>query len=300
MGKHPKKNGGPSHNENRGRSSTFISEDDDSPIFFYMPKEKYGEFCQWHPTKFSVTKDEISRLVGRSDLYTPGSSSSSSSDPSTSQLLQPLQPNNPIITDSAEGENTKGKGNTVTPAVGEDDNRETEGGLERETEEQYDWGSIVFNCAEQFMMYCKAARFGDLATQKKILLSKDPKEQKRLGKATAGFEDASWDQVKYHVVVAGNMAKFGQNKALIKVLMNTMCKNTGDRNGPNGSLPKWKGKELVEAASRDRIWGIGFTANNALKTSRENWGQNLLGKALMEVRQRLMEGAPEAALQKEV
>ena len=36
----------------------------------------------------------------------------------------------------------------------------------------------------------------------------------------------------------------------------------------------------------DRIWGIGFSAENAEK-NRHRWGLNLLGKALMEVRERI-------------
>lgn len=46
--------------------------------------------------------------------------------------------------------------------------------------------------------------------------------------------------------------------------------------------------ELVEAAPKDRIWGIGFGAKYA-EDFRQEWGQNLLGKALMEVRKRLRE-----------
>jgi ribA/ribD-fused uncharacterized protein len=100
-------------------------------------------------------------------------------------------------------------------------------------------GSITFNCAEQFMMYCKAGRFHDRETQRKVLATTSPKEQKRLGKLTEGFSAASWDEVKSAVVLAGNIAKFGQNAKLKGKLL-----ATGDR-------------LMVEAASRDRVWGIG-------------------------------------------
>jgi len=36
----------------------------------------------------------------------------------------------------------------------------------------------------------------------------------------------------------------------------------------------------------DRIWGIGFGERNA-GNNRHRWGKNLLGKALMNVRERL-------------
>jgi ribA/ribD-fused uncharacterized protein len=47
-------------------------------------------------------------------------------------------------------------------------------------------------------------------------------------------------------------------------------------------------RELVEASPMDRIWGVGFAADNAGQ-NRVRWGQNLLGKALMNVRAKLRE-----------
>lgn len=59
-----------------------------------------------------------------------------------------------------------------------------------------------------------------------------------------------------------------------------------------GNLRKWllatDERELVEASPLDRIWGVGFGEKNA-GANRHRWGQNLLGKALMEVRTRLRE-----------
>ena len=46
------------------------------------------------------------------------------------------------------------------------------------------------------------------------------------------------------------------------------------------------GAEEVEASSSDRVWGIGFNAKQAM-SNRESWGENRLGKALMEVRTQL-------------
>jgi ribA/ribD-fused uncharacterized protein len=128
--------------------------------------------------------------------------------------------------------------------------------------------SITFNCAEQFMMYCKAGRFYDKETQGMILVTDSPKDQKRLGKLTAGFTDASWDEIKSEVVVAGNISKFRQNPKLKRKLL-----ATGSR-------------MLVEAASRDRVWGIGYTAKLAI-SHRQHWGENRLGKALMVTREHL-------------
>lgn len=64
------------------------------------------------------------------------------------------------------------------------------------------------------------------------------------------------------------MAKFGQNRHI------------------RGRLLATGGRLLCEAASRDRVWGIGYTAKHAMNF-RQHWGENLLGKALMNVRRRL-------------
>ena len=42
----------------------------------------------------------------------------------------------------------------------------------------------------------------------------------------------------------------------------------------------------MKASPYDSIWGIGFSAANA-GVNPDNWGENLLGKALMRVRDRL-------------
>jgi ribA/ribD-fused uncharacterized protein len=47
-------------------------------------------------------------------------------------------------------------------------------------------------------------------------------------------------------------------------------------------------RELVEASPSDRIWGVGFAERDAPR-NRYRWGQNLLGRALMDVRTRLRE-----------
>ena len=68
----------------------------------------------------------------------------------------------------------------------------------------------------------------------------------------------------------GNFQKFLQNPALKDFLL-----RTGD-------------KILVEASPRDRIWGIGMGASNENAENPAAWrGRNLLGFALMEVRDEL-------------
>ncbi|EKD12238.1 uncharacterized protein L3040_000291 [Drepanopeziza brunnea f. sp. 'multigermtubi'] len=119
------------------------------------------------------------------------------------------------------------------------------------------------------MIYCKAARFYDGTTQAKVLAASTPKEQKSLGKLVNGFDPESWDEVKSSVVLAGSIAKYEQNPKLKDKLL-----ATGER-------------LLVEAASKDRVWGIEYTEKEAM-SNREHWGENRLGKALMEAREHLM------------
>ncbi|KAK7995721.1 hypothetical protein PG990_014494 [Apiospora arundinis] len=132
------------------------------------------------------------------------------------------------------------------------------------------WNPIYFSYAEQFMMYCKAGTFRDTESQQQIMATGDPKQQKALARATRGFQASRWDEIKSAVVVAGNMAKFQQNAHL-----KSHFPSTGDR-------------VLAEDASQDRVWGIGYTAEEVMAQQR-NWGENRLGKGLMEVMKRLRE-----------
>lgn len=72
----------------------------------------------------------------------------------------------------------------------------------------------------------------------------------------------------------GLMYKFGNGVDADVNLLRERLLNTGKR-------------ELFEASPSDRIWGIGFSISEAKKTNKRNFGSNLLGKALMEVREHL-------------
>ncbi|OBT87421.1 hypothetical protein VE02_04685 [Pseudogymnoascus sp. 03VT05] len=132
---------------------------------------------------------------------------------------------------------------------------------------------ITFSCAEQFMMYCKAGRFHDADTQRRVLATDSPKEQKHLGRQVNGFFDARWDEVKSDVVVAGSIAKFSRNRKLRGKLL-----ATGER-------------LLVEASSQDPVWGIGYSAKHAME-HQKHWGENRLGKALMVTRNHIRLNEP--------
>ncbi|KAI4715387.1 hypothetical protein E4T48_08436 [Aureobasidium sp. EXF-10727] len=132
-----------------------------------------------------------------------------------------------------------------------------------------DHPDVTFTSAEQYMMHAKAQTFNNPAIAAQILAATASKAQKALGRKIKGFSDRVWDQVKLGIVERGNYLKFSQNEKFREVLL-----GTGDR-------------LIVEASANDRIWGIGYNAAGAEKVSRERWGQNLLGVALMNVREKI-------------
>lgn len=132
---------------------------------------------------------------------------------------------------------------------------------------------IQYPSAEHFMMAGKALLFGDQETHERILKAVTPADVKQLGREVRGFDDARWTEARLDIVVQGNLAKFSQHPALGEYLL-----STGDQ-------------VLVEASPVDRIWGIGLAADDARASRPEQWrGLNLLGYALMEVRERLRIG----------
>lgn len=133
-----------------------------------------------------------------------------------------------------------------------------------------------FITAEHYMMYHKAKLFGDYRACKKILLAGNPGEAKAIGREVLGFKQDLWDEKRLEIVVNANLAKFSQNSKLKEFLL-----NTGNR-------------VIVEASPVDKVWGIGLAQDNPASENPNTWrGLNLLGFALMEVREQLavQEGA---------
>ena len=123
---------------------------------------------------------------------------------------------------------------------------------------------------EQFMMYRKAVAFGDRDRAAQILDTEDVGRIKELGRLVSGYDDNYWNGIRQIVVYEGLYAKFSQNEELKRLLRAT-------------------GKAvLAECAVKDRIWGIGLSMSDPDRLDRRKWkGQNLLGYALMMVREKL-------------
>ncbi|PIA78734.1 hypothetical protein BFR04_04145 [Gaetbulibacter sp. 4G1] len=130
---------------------------------------------------------------------------------------------------------------------------------------------IIYKTAEHWMMAEKARLFNDNQILEEIIKSNSPMEAKQWGRKVIGFTPEKWNQYKYEIVKQGNIHKFSQHPELKEFLLNT------------------KNRVLVEASPRDRIWGIGMSQNNEKAENPIMWrGENLLGFALMEVREELI------------
>ena len=118
--------------------------------------------------------------------------------------------------------------------------------------------------SEQAFMIEKALQFDP----SKVDLIASVKHAKSIGREIRNYNDRIWSAKRYHAMVQALEAKFADQE-LREILL-----ATGDR-------------IIVEASPYDKIWGVGLSENDD-DLYAGNWkGQNLLGKALMEVRDKL-------------
>ncbi|MFJ2663277.1 NADAR family protein [Nocardia fluminea] len=130
---------------------------------------------------------------------------------------------------------------------------------------------VEFASAEHYMMWRKAMLFDDETTAARILGAGHPGQAKKFGRQIRDFDESVWERARFGIVVAGSVAKFGQNDALRGYLVGTGA------------------RVLVEASPVDRIWGIGMAADDPGALDPGRWkGLNLLGFALMRARDELI------------
>jgi len=129
----------------------------------------------------------------------------------------------------------------------------------------------LFCCSEQYLMYAKAKMFdpNNNTLLNKILNETDPKKIKALGRSVKNYDDDIWNECRFDIMIQGLKLKFSQNQII------------------KASLQSTGNKILYEASPYDKIWGIGFDAKKAIITDKNLYGTNLLGKALMQVRNEL-------------
>ncbi|MEV6330893.1 NADAR family protein [Streptomyces sp. NPDC051909] len=129
---------------------------------------------------------------------------------------------------------------------------------------------VRYATAEHWMMAHKARLFDDPEAERAALAAASPAQAKKAGRLVRGFDEEVWRRERFGIVVAGSVHKFGSDEALKAFLL-----GTGTR-------------VLVEASPVDRIWGIGLAADDPAAMAPDRWrGENLLGFALMEARERL-------------
>jgi len=125
---------------------------------------------------------------------------------------------------------------------------------------------IYYPTAEHYMMVGKAKLF-DVSMIPLILNAKTSKEVKQLGRKIENFNELTWKEKSFDIVVQGNLEKFSQNINLKNFLINTSK------------------KIIVEASPYDKIWGIGLEYSHRHAKNPLLWkGDNKLGFVLMKVR----------------
>jgi hypothetical protein len=135
----------------------------------------------------------------------------------------------------------------------------------------------AFNCSEQYFMYHKCLTFdnttispNNISLLNNILFEKSPAKIKAYGRQVKNFDDKIWDNIKYNIMLDGLRFKFKQN-----IIINNKLKATNN-------------KIIYEASKYDKIWGIGYSDYEAISINPSKYGQNLLGKALMEIRSEIL------------
>jgi hypothetical protein len=108
--------------------------------------------------------------------------------------------------------------------------------------------------------YFAAQKTMDESEREAIRKAETPLDAKRMGRVVNLRPD--WDDVKYDVMMDALRAKFGNSSELKELLV-----GTGDA-------------LIYEDSPHDKVWGTG-------RRGGVGSGQNLLGKALMQVRQEL-------------
>lgn len=143
----------------------------------------------------------------------------------------------------------------------------------------FDIDGVHFSSAEQYIMYEKCMLFGDQESANAILATDDTQMQQNIGRKAKGYIGNVWAGKRQIVAVRGLLAKFSQNEALKKKLL-----STGDA---------W----FVECAHSDTVWACGIRLNEDERFDADKWrGQNILGFALMEVRDILRKKEPVLSL----
>lgn len=122
--------------------------------------------------------------------------------------------------------------------------------------------------SEEYFMWKKALAHKDGCIADIIQRGyNDPSTAKALGRRLPNYDAEMWEGTRYGHMQDAIRLKFNNSPHLTKILL-----DTGDRT-------------IAEASPIDNVWGIGLDVMDPLALEPKYWrGQNLLGKALMELR----------------
>lgn len=136
----------------------------------------------------------------------------------------------------------------------------------------FEVNGIIYKTAEHWMMANKALLFKDDENYNLIIQSQTAAEAKKLGRRVKNFDVQVWQSNASRIVIDGNFHKFSQHNDLKNFLLQT------------GNAV------IVEASPVDTVWGVGLAPGDPDINDPSKWkGTNLLGFALMEVRDILNE-----------
>ena len=134
----------------------------------------------------------------------------------------------------------------------------------------FDLDGVHYTSVEQYIMFQKCKLFGDEAAAEAVLSTDDVAAQQAIGRSANGYIGTVWAGMRQLVALKGLLAKFSQNEDLKQKLL-----DTGDA-------------YLVECARMDKVWACGIRLTDDRRFDASNWdGENILGFALMEVRNTL-------------
>lgn len=129
---------------------------------------------------------------------------------------------------------------------------------------------IKFLTTEQAYMWYKASFFNDRESLNKLsVYGLHATVAKKYGSEVKNYNDDAWEFMRYKYMVYVNYLKYSQSEELKQKLIDT-----------NEMI-------LVEASPIDLTWGIGYDekTSDSILIDESKWkGRNLLGKAIMEVR----------------
>ncbi|KAI1375709.1 hypothetical protein F4677DRAFT_446338 [Hypoxylon crocopeplum] len=150
---------------------------------------------------------------------------------------------------------------------------------------------IVYPTAEHYLQYHRAVLFRDVAAAHEILSRGSPHDAQRLGRAAQGNSaeaKATWHRERDRIARAANECKFTQPVGPFNFppwfLIN--AKQMAAMKEPKAALLATGDRQLLLAAPMDKHWGIGYWEKRAW-ARREKWGDNILGKILMDIRKQI-------------